>query len=64
MRLPFDASGLRAEDQHEVGAVDVGHGQQELVAEHQQRGEHLRELIDRRRGEAARVRSARRRTWP
>ena len=33
--------------------IDVGHGQQELVAEHQERGQHVGELVDGRRGEAA-----------
>lgn len=37
--------GVGAEDQHEIGAIDVGDGQKELVAEHRERHEHVREVV-------------------
>ena len=37
--------GVRAEDEEEVGAVDVGHRNQREVSEHAQRREHLRQLV-------------------
>ena len=44
---------VRAQHQEVVGAVDVGHRHQELVAEHGERGEHVGELVHRRRRVAA-----------
>ena len=52
IRLPFEASGL-APSTRKYGAVDVGDGEQELVAEHRERGEHVGELVDRGGREAA-----------
>ena len=53
MRLPLETSGLAPSIEEERRAIDVGHGQEELVPEHQQRGQHVRELVHRRRGVAA-----------
>ena len=41
------SEGVRAEHEQEVRAVDVGDRQEELVAEHQEGGEHLGELVHR-----------------
>jgi len=40
-----------AEADEQLAALDVGHRHQQLVAEHQQRGEHVGQLIERRRRE-------------
>ena len=50
---------VRAEDEEVAGAVDVRHGQEELVPEHRERRQHLRELVHgRRRVAAARAQAA------
>ncbi len=43
---------IGAEHEEEAGPVDVGHRQEELVAEHLQGREHVRELVDRGGGES------------
>ena len=53
-----------AEDQQVVGAIDVGHRQQQLVAEHQGRRNVVRQLIDRGRRVAVAVRRLRIRAGP
>ncbi len=40
---------IRAEADEQVAAIDVGHRHEDLVAEHLQRREHVRQLIERRR---------------
>src|SRR5437660_940580 len=45
--------GVRPQHEKKVGPVDVGHREEELVPEHLQRGEHVRELVERGGGEAS-----------
>ena len=43
---------VAAEDQHEIGVIDIRHRQQQAMAVHQVAGQVVRQLVDRGRGEA------------
>ena len=47
MPLPLDTAGLGPDDQHVIGAIDIGHRHQHLMAEHVQRCQHVGQLVDR-----------------
>ncbi len=51
-QAPVGGERVRSEHEEEMGPVHVGHRHHQLVAEHLQRGQHLRELIDGGGGEA------------
>ena len=44
-QAPVGHDGIRADDEEEVGAVDIRHRDQPEVSEHAQCGQHLRQLI-------------------
>ena len=50
---PVGHEGIRSQHEQERRAVDIRHGEQELMPEHQERCQHVGELVDRGRGEAA-----------
>ena len=50
IRLPVGHDGVRADDEEEVGPVEVRHRNQREVSEHAQRRQHLRQLVGGARG--------------